>query len=140
MQYQRYFFVTDRRLLVDRSNPKSNTALFDEYDYKHIAFLQISTSEGSNYRVLGAIFMIIGIVLLAYSYQLQVDYASLIIGGLCFLGGIMALLTSPRTSSRLSIELSGVPKERTYRLDASAQEMLELLAKINENRTRTPVE
>jgi len=135
------FYVTNKRLLIDRNDKKSKIYLFDEIDYKYIAFLNSETRVGRDWRPLGALLLIFGIVLIISGYQQQYayireyNYVFIIIGVLLIIGGIMAFLISPKTESKLLIELSGVPKERIYRITAPVKEMQLLLTKINENRS-----
>jgi len=136
------FYVTNKRILVDRSNPKEKGYLVDESEYKYIAFIQTQTDVGRDYRILGAICLVVGIILVIIGYYYFGDYYYegtanyfYIIGGLFIIGGLAALFISPRTLSKIVIELSGVPKERSYQIEASYEDMQLLLVKINENRT-----
>lgn len=89
---------------------------------------------------MGAICLIVGILVVIISYYYFGDYYYegaanyfYIIGGLFIIGGLGALFISPKTLSKIVIELSGVPKERSYQIEASYKDMQLLLTKINEN-------
>ena len=132
------FIITNKRILIDRSDPDRKIYLYDEIDYKHITYVQSLTKESQDHRYLGVLGLIVGIALIAYPYLYgKTDYYALIgVGFFLIIAGLILLFVSPKIESKLLIESSGAQKERTYEIDASVEEMQLLMTKINENRTK----
>ena len=134
------FFITNNRVIIDHSDPTTKTYLIDEIDYNFISLIETETITGKDYRLLGAICIIIGVILIFSGYYFGDvyfnPYTFYIVGILLLIGGIAAYFTKYKTMSKICFHLSGVEKPRLYELEASAMDMQVLLMKINENRTK----
>jgi len=130
--------VTSSRLLYETLSTDGKSRNVQDFDYKHIALIDCESKSGEDYRALGAILAILGLVIV-YMGQ-EYGYGATIIGGLFLISGILLFLqkTEPRTI--LSIKLSGVNETNKITLAISVSQIDGILRSLSEMREKTTLE
>jgi len=133
-------FVTNWRLIFITKTKDDKTRTFQDFDYKHISHIYCQSITGNDYKLLGIVSIVLGLIIIAIGISIPsrtpTDYY-LILGIIFIIIGIVCILYKPKQKSTFKIELVGISNPNTITLATSASQMDIILKSLAEMREKT---
>ena len=121
----REIYVTNWRLIDINKTQDKKTRTFQDFTYKHISHIHCVSARGSDYRYLGAMGIILGLLLFLLNGILAV---------VCLIGGVIAFIYKSKLQSVLKIYVVGRSDPVTITLAVSASKMDSILTNVADMR------
>jgi hypothetical protein len=129
------YIVTNTRFIVKKTQSSGRSQSHEEFILDHIAHAYLLSKKGEDYRLIGGILTVLGIVIIVASYYYtSVEYGGYIIGFLFLLGGILLIFSKTDPVCILTLDVSGLSTSYKFTIDTIGKKVLELLSSINESR------